>query len=716
MQFGPYRVNPDTGELWNGGTKLRVPEQPFQVLIALIERPGQLVTREELRDRLWPADTHVDYDHALTTAVKKLRRALHDSPLHPRYIETLPKRGYRFIAPVEKAGKEPDPIGVPKAEEPADTADAARAISQRNMLAVTLAVAAAAGLIWFSRPEPAAPAPRVRRFSISHPTQTSGRGLRAAVSPDGATLAWVGPGPASPIWIRALDREEPRRLEGTEGADLVSWSPDSQYLAFAKDSALRKVSVHGGPVTVLCPLSGSIFGGSAWSRDGRTIMFSTGLPPVLFEVSSQGGQPTPLPDPVVTPAGGGNLDPHFLPVEGRRLLAFSAGGPNSHDLVIRDIDSGRQETLGPGRRPNYSPQGLLLYQADGAEGGLWAMPFDPEQLTATGPPLLVAETGVQPTLSSEGDLVYVDEPRTAPQQLALYDRSGERMSFIGRPQDRVATPSFSPDGSRIAYRGLEQGNYDIWVQNIEGPTRLRISSNLAMDADPLWTPGGDRLVWRADRDGNNDIYTRSIDGLDEEAALITGPDGERPVDWGPGDRLIYSISGFDAGADLWVAQPGNDGGALQARPLLDSEFNETIGRLSPDGRYLAYCSDESGAYEVYVRPFGNGGGRPYQVSRNGGCQPRWSAAGDELFFVSGSTVYAAQAATAPDLVIGQPDALFQHMGVATGSPFVTTYDVAPDSETFVLIERLEQPPSASSGSVVRVVENWWAELSAPAAQ
>ena len=713
MQFGPYRVNPATGELWNGGTKLRVPEQPFQVLIALIERPGQLVTREELRDRLWPADTHLDYDHALTTAVKKLRRTLHDSPLHPRYIETLPKRGYRFIAPVEKEEKEPDLDRAPQAEE---SVDAGRAVRQRNMLAAALAVAAAGGLIWLSLPEAAAPAPRVRRFSISPPMQAPGRGLRAAVSPDGSTLAWVGPGPVSPIWIRTLDREEPRQLEGTDGADLVSWSPDSQYLAFSKDSALRKVSVYGGPVTVLCPLSGSIFGGSAWSPDGRTIVFSTGLPPVLFEVSSQGGQPTPLPDPVVTAAGGGNLDPHFLSLEGRRLLAFAAGGPNAHHLVIRDLETGQQEILGPGRRPNYSPNGLLLYQADGAEGGLWAMPFDAEQLEATGPPLPVAETGVQPTLSSSGDLVYVDEPRPAPQQLALYDRSGERLSFIGRPHDRIATPAFSPDGSRIAYRGLEQGNYDIWVQNVEGPTRLRVSSNLAIDADPLWTPSGDRLVWRADREGNADIYTRSIDGQDQEAVLIAGPDGERPIDWGPGDRLIYSISGFDAGADLWLAQPGNDGGALQARPLLDSDFNETIGRLSPDGRYLAYCSDESGAYEVYVRPFGNGGGSPYQVSRSGGCQPRWSAAGDELFFVSGSTIYAARAAADSDFAIGQPDELFQHTGVATGSPFVTTYDVAPDSQTFVLIERLDQPSSASPGSVVRVVENWWAEISAPVAQ
>jgi Tol biopolymer transport system component/DNA-binding winged helix-turn-helix (wHTH) protein len=719
MRFGSYRVDPQTGELWNGGIRLRVPEQPFQVLVALVERPGELVTREELRDRLWPEDTHVDYDHALTTAVKKLRRALHDSPLHPRYIETLPKRGYRFIAPVENGEPAMEAAAALAAPHPVDHEDSERLRLQRNLAFGALAAVALAAVgtfLWRGQSEPPAEPPAVRRFSILPPGQTEARGLRAAVSPDGTMVAWVTPAPASPIWIRAFDREQPRRLDGTEGADLVSWSPDSQFLAFASNSALRRVSVQGGPITALCPLSGSIFGGSAWSPDAETIVFSTGLPPVLFEVSSRGGEPRALPDAVVTPAGGGNLDPQFLPVEGRRLLGFAAGGPNSHDLIVRDLDSGEQVRLGPGRRPNYSRRGLVLYQADGAEGGLWVMPFDPDLLASAGPPLRVGETGVQPTLSRDGTLVYVDEPRIAPQQLALYDRSGERLRYVGRAQDRIATPAFSPDGGRIAFRGLDQDNYDIWVQSIDNPGRTRVSSNFAIDADPVWTPGGDRLVWRADREGNANIYTRSIDGQDEESQLIAGPSGERPVDWGPGDQLIYSISGFDAGADLWIAQPGADGGAIQTRPLLDSHFNETSGRLSPDGRFLAYCSDESGAYEVYVRPFGDGGGRPTQVSRSGGCQPRWSRSGDELFFVAGSTVYSASAAARPDLVAGPPIALFQHAGLSTSSPFTTTYDVSPGGETFVLVETLEPPRGSSPGSVLRVVENWWAELGAPASR
>ncbi len=703
MQFGPYRVDPETGELWNGGVRLRVPEQPFQVLVALVERPGELVTREELRDKLWPASTHVDYDHALTTAVKKLRRALHDSPLHPRYIETLPKRGYRFIAPVENG--EPAATGA----EAAEPGNAPRLRLQRNLAVGALLSVAAGALLWTMRPRPAPEAPPIRRFSIAPAGLSEGRGLRAAVSPDGSMLAWVTPRPESPIWIRSFDREQPRRLEGTEGADLLSWSPDSQSLAFSKDFALRRVSAYGGPVSILCPLSGSIFGGSAWSPDGETVVFSTGLPPVLFEVSAQGGAPRALPDPVVTPAGGGNLDPHFAPAQGRRLLAFAAGGPNSHDLVLRDLDSGEQTIVGPGRRPSYSPRGLLLYQADGAEGGLWAMPFDAQRLAATGPSLPVAETGVQPTLAGDGTLVYVDQPRPAPQRLALYDRSGERLSFLGREQDRISTPALSPDGGRVAYRGLEQGNYDIWVQSVDNPTRLRVSSNLAFDADPLWAPSGDRVVWRGDREGSAEIFTRSVDGRDQEALLISGPGGERPVDFGPGDRLIYSISGFDAGADLWIAQPGGDGGAVATVPLLESQFNETIGRISPDGRLLAYCSDESGVYEVYVRAFEQGGGSPYQVSRNGGCQPRWSRSGEEIFYVSGSTLYSAES-------FGQrsgaepPFALFEHSGLATGSPFVTTYDVAPDGETFVLVETLEPSRDVPRGSVVRVVENWWTQL------
>ncbi|MEZ5396486.1 MAG: hypothetical protein R2724_27320 [Bryobacterales bacterium] len=124
------------------------------------------------------------------------------------------------------------------------------------------------------------------------------------------------------------------------------------------------------------------------------------------------------------------------------------------------------------------------------------------ELSTGGPSVPVSETGSQPTLSHDGTLVYVDEPKPAPQQLALYDRSGERLRYVGRAQDRIATPVYSPDGSRIAFRGLEQGNYDIWVQAIDAPDRTRVSSNLAFDADPVWAPSGERVVWRADREGN----------------------------------------------------------------------------------------------------------------------------------------------------------------------------------------------------------------------
>ncbi|MEZ5361836.1 MAG: winged helix-turn-helix domain-containing protein [Bryobacterales bacterium] len=250
MRFGPFRVDPLTGELWNGGIRVRVPEQPFQVLVALVERPGELVTREQLRDRLCLEDTHVDYDHALTTAVKKLQ-ALHDLELAPaRYIETLPKRGYRFIAPVEPAGEEDDELEADGIEAE-NSEQEQRLRRQRNLALVALGCVAMGALLWGAKPEPAPPPEPTRRFSISPPSQSDGRGLRVSISPDGRMLAWVTPDARSPIWIRTFDREQPRRLDGTEGADLVSWSPDSQYLAFGSDSALRKISVYGGPVTML---------------------------------------------------------------------------------------------------------------------------------------------------------------------------------------------------------------------------------------------------------------------------------------------------------------------------------------------------------------------------------------------------------------------------------------------------------------------------------
>ncbi len=379
VRFGVFDADFKTGELRKSGRKVRLQDQPFRVLAALLEKPGELVSREELQEQIWPEDTLIDFDHALTTAVKKLRRVLHDSATQPRYVETLPKRGYRFIAPVQLMdGSEPAAVF----SIDAVFADARSLSIQRNVLAVCLLVAGlAAILLWLRSSDP--PEGHARHFTFSPPIREGGSLRAAAISPNGRNIAIVGP---RALWIRDLAQTELLMLPGTEEATAPFWSPDSEFIAFGTPTALKITSVHGGAPMEVCELPGGRFFGGAWSSEGRWLVFSTGTPPALYRIPVEGGNPEQLFEPVVTEGGGANYDVSFLPADIRKnTVLFMAGGPANRELLVRNLDTGEQASLGRGLRPVYSRRGYVIYQAFGDEGGLWALPFDADRLEATGP-------------------------------------------------------------------------------------------------------------------------------------------------------------------------------------------------------------------------------------------------------------------------------------------------------------------------------------------
>lgn len=704
LRFGLFEVNRETGELRKAGIRLKLQEQPFQVLAALTENPGDLVTRDQLRARLWPGGEHLDYDHALTTAVKKLRGALNDSPTQPRYIETLPKRGYRFIAPVETVTAGPPPAAAQ--EEPATSPPGSRRL--QTVLAVALAISAAGWLwTWSAAREPAEEAP-VRRFSFAAEGPDGRPGFWPSVSPDGASIAYTSGGRRGLIQIRRMDDEEPQALEGTEGASRPIWSPDSQWLAFRSGGVLKRVSVYGGAPTTICELPGSNFIGASWAPAGDRIVFSSGVTPGLYIVDADGGTPEPF---LAQHRGNGPLVfPKFVSEGGEaRGIVFSIGGPSNQELAAAELDGDRLVRMGPGAWPVYDPSGYLLFQPSSGDEGLWAMPFSAERLEPEGAAVPFAVNGATASVSRDGTLVYADAfAFSGGQQLVWRDRTGAIVGEIGGPREiRVRSLALSPDERYVAVEAVSDEGDHIWVHDSQSGARVRLTFEDGLNASPAWAPDGSRVVFRQDREGNADIVGRAPDRSTDAEVLLATARAEVPSSFSPdGEALVYTVSDERTRYDIWMIEQSPE----TPRPLLVSPFNESSPAVSPDGRWLAFCSDEEGEFEVMVQPFPEGGPR-VQVSQGGGCHPRWSANGRELFYVRGGALHAVEVLVdGEQFRAGSRARLFEHPSLISRSPLRTMYDVSGDGARFVTSEAVDQPERAERR--IRVVENWTGLLNA----
>lgn len=376
FRFGPYEADPATGELWHHGSKIRMQPQPFHVLRVLLERPGQVVSRADLKSALWPDDTYVEFDVSLNAAIRKLRRTLNDSPQHPRYVETLPRNGYRFIFPVTRVGPPALDVVSRGATAPvADDAIPAEVLrqgsnvgptvstppSQPNQRMVGLLVAAlsavlmAAAFAHFSTPAAIYP---IRRFAI--PVDTMPPRSTVAVSPDGQRILYVAAeNGVTSLWVRDLDREVGRSIDGTQGAVDGFWAPDGRSVGFGTGQELKRVALDGSSPTTICELPGKLvlpFDGASWSPDGGQIVFASGGQ--LYRAPARGGSPERVFEPIDGPRNRFSR-PHFLPItSGSRVIVYTAS-VNTFDrrLAIADLDTGIRRDLGAGSSPVYSPSG-----------------------------------------------------------------------------------------------------------------------------------------------------------------------------------------------------------------------------------------------------------------------------------------------------------------------------------------------------------------------
>jgi Tol biopolymer transport system component/DNA-binding winged helix-turn-helix (wHTH) protein len=679
VPFGPFEADLDAGELRKNGRSVRIQEQPFQILAALLERPGDVVTREELRLRLWPTDSFGDFDQGLNTAINKLREALGDSPAEPRFIETLPKRGYRFLFPVD------------------------RPVVRESKAALLLAAALAGGLIvWMLNP-PVTPELPLRRFSIKPPGPITNPiySPAVAISPNGKQIVFTGWGEQTRLSIRDLDQTVARPLSGTEGGKVPFWSPDSRFIGYFAADALWKVNLERGHPSKVCDISPGPYGG-AWSPDGTSIVFGAGHPSRLYMVPANGGNPKLLLSSkaeaeAIKLSGqqGYFISPQFLP--GGKALVYSLGYRIS-SLMKVDLESGKSTFLGAGVDPCYAPPGYLIYKQT-VKNDLMAVPFSPDADKPNGEPSLLASNAMYPSVSNDGTLVYLDAPL---EQLAWFDRQGKRLSLVGEPAGGTFYPAISPDGRFIAAEMLINGNLDIWVVDIARGSRTRITSDIATDILPLWSPNGEDLFYGSYRSGSVDIWTRRADAGTNEALLFSTPINDRVSDVSrDGGRLFYSAMNPKGGEDLWYLTRGASG-KWEPQPFLQTLAKERSAKFSPDGRYVAYLSDDSGRDELYVRPF-PAGDRKWAISADGASQPRWSRDGREIFFSENGTLMAVPVSTTPEFSAASPVRLFFH-AILTRTEGEPHYDVSADRKRILASDMVQ------GESLIQVVQNWQAAL------
>ena len=547
------------------------------------------------------------------------------------------------------------------------------------------------------------PRPPVRRFSFMPPDLSTARGGQS-VSPDGRHIAYIAGADNLSLWVRDLDQEELRELSSAGAEQRPFWSPDSRSIGFVSGGELKKISVDGGPATPLCPLPNGVFQGGTWSPDGKSIVFASGGPAKLYEVPARGGKAELLFEPERTEKGTGVTYPHFLPLDApTRVILHEIGSQSDRDIALRDLTTGKCEVLTEGAYPAYSPSGHIVYQTNRYEGGLWALPFSLAILKSSGEAFPVSEHQGAPSVAADETLISIDSFQGETHQLGWRDETGARLELVGQPQTYMRYPALSPDAKRVAVQGEDGENYDIWIHDLARSIKTRLTFDPGYDGSPKWSPSGDEIAFYSDRGaGRGDVFKRSADGRGEADSLVGSPDPNNPGGWSSdGKYFVFSRQSQQTRLDLLYLERKLAGDGYDEHVFLQTEFAEQTARLSPDGRFAAYMSNEAGTqFNIYVRSFSGGGGKQ-RISPRGGRQHTWSRDGKTLFYVEGRTLIAVPVSTRNGFSAGEPRPLFEYSGF--GNFAAANYDVSPDGKRFLVIETGEQeekPPS------IRVVENW----------
>ena len=540
-----------------------------------------------------------------------------------------------------------------------------------------------------------------------------------SVSPDGRRVCFWSKDASGRelLWIRSLDSAAARPLEGTEGAGYHFWSPDGQSVVFFAEQKMKRISLAGGPAqsVVSVPGSGLVLGGDG-NPAGDILLAHHNREP-LYRLRSSGGAVQRFSTLSADRKENSHRWPHFLSAS-RFLYTARSSAPEHAAVYLAALDAPGGKKLAQAQsNAAYAPWsdgagGYLLYVRD---GNLLAHPFDADRQALAGEPATVAEHvyNVAPSsfaafsVSRDGRTLAYRTARTPSSQLSWYDGAGRRLGIIG-PPGQYSQPRLSRDGRRVALTQPDPrgGNRDVWILELSNELLSRLTRHPANDWHPVWSPDGRRIAFDSDRAGLNGVYMRSSTGESDEELVFAAPNElATPHDWSSDGRwvLIDSKPGKWPEGGLELLPLAGD---RKPVPLVRTEFLETQGAFSPDGRFFAYTSDESGRFEVYVRAMP--GGRPgtWRVSSAGGVEPVWRRDGRELFYVAPDKMLMAVPVPGKEtLEPGRPRPLFRSCGYSFAQPLSRTYDLAPDGR-FLLNCLVEETASAP----VTVVVNWQAAL------
>jgi len=660
------------------------------------------VLKEEPDWRALPASTPSKIRDLLRRCLQKdLRRRLHDAA--DARIE------------IEEA------LAAPADEEPAAAAKGLR-VRWREILVWGVASLLLAGFIsmavWKLKPSSTSPPQPVTRtvINLAPGQQLAGldSGPSVALSPDGTHLAYVASqGGAQQLYLRVMDTLDAKPIPGTEGAINPFFSPDGQLVGFFGDGKLKKVSISGGAALTLGDATRPY--GANWGSRGM-IAFVPSNGSGLQQVSDEGGMPQPL-----THLEKGELNhlwPEFLP--GGKAVLFAAGSTSFNftnaRVAVQSVGTGeRRNLVQVGTNPRYAPTGHLVY----AQGGsLMAVQFDPQRLAITGTAVPVVEGVLQSpvsgaaqySFSATGSLVYVPGGVQSNQsKLVWVSRNGAEQP-LAAPARAYRGPRLSPDGHQVAVAIQEQES-QVWLYDLSRETLTRLTFGGTVNNNPSWTPDGKRIAFESNKEGPLNIFWQLADGTGGLERLTTSEYVQVPHSWAPdGQLLAYAEATSTTGYDIWMLRMGESstgsGQVRKAQPFLRTRFDEAVPRFSPDGRWLAYVSNESGRNEIYVQPYPGPGGK-WQISTESGREPVWNRNGREVFYRSGDKMMAVEITTQPSFIMGKPRMLFEgrYRPTPATSP---NYDVSPDGQRFLMLKPVEQEQAAPTQ--INVVLNWFEEL------
>jgi serine/threonine protein kinase len=530
-----------------------------------------------------------------------------------------------------------------------------------------------------------------------------------ATSPDGLQIAFVAQAPRSRpgLWVRRLDAADAQLLRGTEDATYPFWSPDNRSIGFFARGKLKIVDVAGGPARTLsdAPLDSR---GGAWAQDGTIIFSPMGLSG-LFRISATGGNATKATEFDQSREEISHRFPSFLP-DGRQFLYVTRGERQENWAVsIASVDSpiGRPLIRNTEWAAQYVAPGYLLFLRGST---LMAQPFDLGRLSTTGDAVVVANdvgtttTGYATFSASHTGVIAYARPIGVLGELRWFDRAGIPAATVGTAAEYLDF-EIAPNEQAVAVSRVDPQVHtaDVWQLDLARNVSTRFTVDAKNDASALWSPDGSTVVFRSNRSGSSDLYQKRSSGTEAEKELLDAGSNLITSDWSAdGKWIVFTRTASTTGFDIWVWPTSGDG---KPQLAVHTAQNAMHGRLSPNGRWMAYASDESGELQVYVEPF-PGTGEKRQVSPDGGSEPRWRRDGNELFYLaSNERLMSVPVPGGNAFNAGSPQRLFDARVPLTGNPYRSNYAVTADGKQFLVNTRID-----TAQAPINIVVNWPALL------